>query len=236
MIGDPIAHSASPALHRAFLADARRSGTYEALRVPAGSCSGELDRLHAAGFHGVNVTTPLKEEAFAYCVVHDAAAAISRSVNTVVFEGRGAAGYNTDGAGALGALQDVLGNDAIAGRSILILGAGPTARAAALALRDAGARIFVWNRTYARGQAVVQRLGVASWRSDVAYDAVLSTLTPHSRLADDDLIRTIVSAPAVVDANYGPRATLASTLGRPVVDGHAMLRASARASFALFTA
>jgi shikimate dehydrogenase len=234
VIGDPVAHSASPELHRGFLRAAALDGTYEAIRVAAGEGARALDRLRAQGFAGINVTTPLKEEAFAYCSAHDDVARASGSVNTVVFVRDAARGHNTDGDGALGALRVALATDNVAGASILILGAGPTARAAALALRVAGARVSLWNRTLARAEAAAERARVALWRPGERVDAVLSALAPHADIADADLRAAILATLVVVDANYGPRATLAASLGRPVTDGRAMLEASARASFALF--
>lgn len=231
MIGDPVAHSASPALHREFLTAAGLLGTYEAIRVPAGEATRALQGLRARGFRGVNVTTPLKEEAFAACRRRDAVADASGSVNTVLFQAGAFHGYNTDGVGAVEALRDAGG---LEGGTVLVLGAGPTARAAAFALRALGVHVVVWNRTGARAEALCRALGVDVWRPGMRVDAVFSALAPMSSPDDDELGRSILAAPVVVDANYGSRATLAATLERPVIDGLSMLRASARASFELF--
>jgi shikimate dehydrogenase len=233
LIGDPIDHSLSPALHREFLAAAGVAGTYDAIRVPSGQCADTVDKLRAQGYRGVNVTTPLKEEAFARCERHDRLAAASRSVNTIVFEYGAAFGYNTDGAGALGALRVAVRRD-LAALAVLVLGAGPTARAAVYALLDAGARVTLWNRTRVRAEAVGDALGVALWTLGWRIDAVLSTLAPGAEIGDEAVRAAVIAAPLVVDANYGARATLGAALGRPVVEGLEMLRASARASFELF--
>jgi shikimate 5-dehydrogenase len=179
----------------------------------------------------VNVTTPLKEEAFAASRRRDAVADASGSVNSVLFESGEFRGYNTDGVGAVAALRDAGG---LEGGTVLVLGAGPTARAAAFALRAANIRVVLWNRTSARAEAACRALGVELWRPGMRADAVFSALAPMSSPGDDELARSIVAAAVVVDANYGSRATLAATLGRPVIDGLTMLRASARASFELF--
>jgi len=234
LIGDPVAHSASPELHRGFLRAAGLDGTYEAIRVGAGDGARALDDLRAAGFTGISITTPLKEEAYAYCAVRDDIALASGSVNTVLFAADGARGHNTDGDGALGALRAALATESLAGASILILGAGPTARSAALAIRHAGARASLWNRTHARAVTAAESARVPLWQRGDTFDAVLSALAPHATITDDDVRNAILAAPVVVDANYGPRATLVAALGRPVADGRAMLEASARATFALF--
>jgi shikimate dehydrogenase len=233
VIGDPVAHSASPAFHREFLSAAGLAGSYEAIRVQAGEAARVLRDLCARGYRGVNVTTPLKEEAFAACAVRDAASAASGAVNTVLFVHGELRGHNTDGIGAVEALRAAGG---LAGGAVLVLGAGATGRAAAFALRARGVRVALWNRTRARAEAVCRALDVEMWRPGPPPHAVLSTLPPMTSPGDDELRRAIGAAVVVVDANYGDRATLATTLDRPVIDGLAMLRASARASFELFAA
>ena len=203
--------------------------------MPAGHAAGALERFRDLGYRGVNVTTPLKEEAFARCDARDALALASGSVNTVVFERGSMFGANTDGAGAVAAVREATGRDAASGVAVLVLGAGPTARAAARALVDAGAAVTLWNRTRAREEAACAAAGVRAWTPLSSVDAVLSALSPGGALVGA-VRAAVLRAPVVIDANYGVRATLGADLARPVVDGHAMLRASARASFALFAA
>jgi shikimate 5-dehydrogenase len=233
LIGDPVDHSRSPELYRAFLAEAGLAGTYATVRVPTGEGAVAIARLRNDGFTGLNVTTPLKEEAFAACAEHDAVASVARSVNTIQFGPTATRGCNTDGAGAVGAVEAALGS--CVDRAVLILGAGPTARAAVYALLAAGARVSVWNRTPSRLAPLVA-LGATVWRGRDGIDAALSALAPMSSLDNAELRNALTGAPAVIDANYGPRATLDALLGRPVIDGLDMLRASARASFDLFAA
>jgi shikimate dehydrogenase len=234
VIGDPVAHSASPALHRAFLAEAGMHGTYEAVRVAAGDAARAIEELRAAGFRGINVTTPLKEEAFAHCTRQDALAAAARSVNTIVFARDGIAGYNTDGIGAIAALCEASARASVTDLAVLVLGAGPTARAAARALADAGATTGVWSRSQQSVDAALRASGASPWTALTRIDAVFAALPPEAELADGALRAAVLAAPVFVDANYGPRARLASALGRDGADGTAMLRASARASFQLF--
>jgi shikimate dehydrogenase len=234
VIGDPVAHSRSPALHRGFLASAGRRGSYDALRFAAGDGRRALEELRALGYAGLNVTTPLKEEAFARADWRDAAASASGSVNTVVL-GPQIRGYDTDGIGALGVLRDAgLGDSA--GARILVLGAGPTARAAIVALASAGASVSLWNRSADRARAVARALGVRPYAPGERFDAVFAALAPNATLADVALEASVQDAPLFVDANYGERATLARALGRPGHDGTRMLEHSARASFDLFVA
>jgi shikimate dehydrogenase len=234
VIGDPVDHSASPALHRAFMRDASLTGTYEAIRVPAGAGAQAIERLRAAGYTGLNVTTPLKEEAFARADTHDAAALAAGSVNTLVL-GERIAGHNTDGLGAIGACH-AAGLRAIAGAAILVLGTGPTARSCVAAFTAAGATTYVWNRTPAKAHDLARALAAHLWTAESPPpSAAISALPPNATLDDHALLATLKNVPILIDANYGPRATLATTLNRPASDGKAMLQASAQASFALFT-
>lgn len=233
VIGDPVAHSKSPAYHRSFLREANLIGTYEAIRVASGAGARTIAELRDAGYTGLNVTTPLKEEAFAIADVRDASADAAGAVNTLVF-GETIRGYNTDGAGALGALA-AAGLPDVAGRTILVLGAGPTARATIAALVSAHAEPLVWNRTHARAARIAADFGCALWSRTARVDAAFSTLLPNSEPTDDALIAALRETPVVIDANYADRATLGSFLARPIQDGRAMLEASARASFKLFT-
>jgi shikimate dehydrogenase len=233
VIGDPVAHSKSPALHAAFLREAGIAGTYEAIRVPAGACARAAEALRAQGYTGLNVTTPLKEEAFALCTELDETARRSGSVNTLTLRADAMLGANTDGVGALTTAQAALGAS-IAGKRVLLLGVGPTARAAAWTLHANGAHVSLWNRTRERALALAEDLGLTIWEADAPIDLAFSTLPPDARIPEE-LLRALRAAPIVIDANYGPRATLGKALGRAVVDGENMLAAQARASFLIWT-
>jgi shikimate dehydrogenase len=229
VIGDPAEHSKSPALHAAFLHEAGIQGTYEAIRVPAGTCSEAVERLRAEGYLGLNVTTPLKEEAHALCDVLDEVARAAASVNTLTLHASRIIGANTDGIGALLAVQSALGTG-VAEKTVLLLGVGPTARAAAWVLQAHGARVLLWNRTAERARAVARAFKLEIWEPGRSVHLVLSTLPPNADL-DPTLLQALRDAPIVLDANYGPRATLARNIARETIDGEGMLTAQARASF-----
>jgi shikimate dehydrogenase len=234
VIGDPVAHSRSPELHEAFLASEGLAGSYERICIRAGEGARAIGALRERGYLGLNVTTPLKEEAFARADRHDAIALETGAVNTLVL-GETIAGYNTDGAGAIGVLADA-GLSVLMGARVLVLGAGPTARSAIAALRDAGAGVWLWNRTAERGAEIARRLGARVFAGGATFDAVFSALTPGAVPGDAALESALRATPLFVDANYGERATLAATLGRDGCDGTRMLEHSARASFDLWRA
>ncbi len=237
VVGDPVAHSRSPEIFQAMLAVHRRAGTYEAIRIAAGDGARAFDALRAQGYTGLNVTTPLKEEAARASSWLDEIARAAASVNVVIL-GEQIRGYNTDGAGALGALAAAgLGN--LNDARVLVLGAGPTARASIVAIGSTGARVDVWNRTPERARAIVQSYAAGAFDPCVAYDAVLSTLSPNVTPQDLGTAATaaIASAKTVIDANYGARSTLRANFNRPNIhDGFEMLHASAKASYEIFTA
>jgi len=243
VIGDPVAHSASPALFEGLFREAGVAGSYEALRVAAGDGARAIADLRERGYRGLNVTTPLKEEALAACDrVVDPEAVEVDSANVLLFQDDGVHGFNTDTTGALYAVSELIGRDdlrdgdetrALTGTHVLVLGAGPTARAVIWKLRQHGASATIWNRTGERAGETARRYGIDIWDGRPV-DITFSTLPPDAEL-DAQILAASQAARHVVDANYGSRATLASRLGREVVDGLAMLRHSARESFRLFS-
>lgn len=158
VLGWPVAHSRSPAMQNAALADLGLAPDwhYQLLPVPPDTFAETVRALPAAGFAGANVTIPHKEAALALATsASDAARAIG-AANTLTFAPDGAIeAENTDAPGLLAALGAVPH-----GSTALVLGAGGSARAAAWALREAGADVAVWNRTADRAAALAADLGV----------------------------------------------------------------------------
>ncbi len=155
VVGDPIAHSRSPQIHARFAAQTGQRLTYTAIRVPAGTLADAVAAFAAAGGRGLNVTVPLKEEAYLLAATHSPRAARAGAVNTLRLDGDGAPfGDNTDGVGLARDLADNLGV-ALAGRTLLVLGAGGAARGILAPLLAAGpARLVVANRTADRATAL----------------------------------------------------------------------------------
>ncbi|MBC5809428.1 MAG: hypothetical protein GIW95_01005 [Candidatus Eremiobacteraeota bacterium] len=238
LIGDPVEHSVSPVLQRAFMDRERIVGSYERITVPAREGKNAIVALRERGFCGLNVTTPLKEEAYFACDRKSQIVLAVGAVNTVVFDidepSGGPFGTNTDGAGAIAAVRFAASAEPRDAGTILVLGAGPTARAGLYALAAAGAAVRVWNRTESRARDVAARFEVRVWAGQPV-DVVLSTLPPGAEI-EEPLRAALLAARVVIDANYGPRATLGSRLGRDVCDGLSMLSGSARASFDVWLA
>ena len=157
VIGWPVFHSRSPAMQNAAIAALGLSGfTYQHVPAPPELFPEILTALPAAGFVGANVTVPHKHVALAMAASVTPAARAIGAANSLSFDAAGAiAADNTDAPGMIAAI----GRD-LAGESAMILGAGGTARAAAWALREAGATVSIWNRTPERARALAEDLDV----------------------------------------------------------------------------
>src|SRR5579883_1079192 len=227
VIGDPVSHSLSPRLHRAFLEESGIDGSYVAIRVPKGNAVDVIRRMRMDGYTGINVTTPLKEEVLVCCDQLDEEAELAQAVNTIFF-GRAVLGTNTDGLGAVSALETILGQP-VALERIGVLGTGATARAILTHLRVTDAYTYVWGRDEQKVQEICERYEAKVWPEDPP-EIVISTLPSGVRLPEE-LAYDLLSVDVVMDTNYGERSTLGQQIYREIVKGDQMLEAQARASF-----
>lgn len=156
VLGHPVAHSVSPAMHNAAITAAGLDLVYVALDVPPASLPAALDGLVALGLRGANVTVPHKQAVMAACVDLTATARAVGAVNTLTVTDAGLVGDNTDVAGFLAGLGDLVVDRAV------VLGAGGAARAVVAALADRGTTVTVLARDVARGQQLVADLGTPS--------------------------------------------------------------------------
>jgi len=166
VIGKPVGHSASPAMHQAGL-DARGiDARYVAVEIEAGEVAAAFARMRELGFIGCNVTVPHKFEALAACPTIDPAAVALGAVNTVLFGVDGPCGFNTDGPGFVRAIRDDFGVD-VRDLHILIIGAGGGAgqAIASQCAREGCERLVLVNRTREKLAPLVARLAPL-FRSD----------------------------------------------------------------------
>jgi shikimate dehydrogenase len=247
VIGWPVGHSLSPALHRHWLDKHRIAGTYEAVAVAPEDLEKFLRSLARSGWRGVNVTIPHKERALACMDSVEPAAERIGAVNTVVVGDKGRLlGSNTDGYGFWQNIIAAAPKFDLAGGVAVILGAGGAARAIAVALIDAGAKeIRVVNRTPARAKLLARSLGrplrALAWEQRNAALAGAALLVNATSLGmagqpplDIDLT-ALPTAAMVNDIVYKPLETpllaAAAARGNPVVDGLGMLLHQARPGF-----
>lgn len=148
VMGNPVAHSKSPTIHAAFARQCGQNITYTAIQVDVGGFAQALGNFQAAGGRGLNITVPFKHEAWALCDERSARAERAKAVNTILFKPDGKRyGDNTDGAGLV---RDILVNHGgrIAGRRVLLLGAGGAAHGVLGPLLDERpALLVIANRT-----------------------------------------------------------------------------------------
>lgn len=139
VIGNPVAHSRSPEIHAAF---ARRTGQdieYSRIEAPEDGFAAAVEAFRGEGGKGLNITLPFKLQALEYCREQgddvSERAQLAGAVNTISFEGDKVIGDNTDGAGLIRDITENLGLD-LAGKLVLLLGAGGAARGAIKPLLD----------------------------------------------------------------------------------------------------
>lgn len=155
IFGDPIEHSLSPAMQNAAFRELKMDAYYLPFRVSRERLKDAIFGAEAMDFGGLNLTIPLKEKALEIIQPDRLAKAIG-AVNTVSF-GEEIRGYNTDGFGALLALQEA--GVRIKGSQVLIVGAGGAARAIAYTVEQEGAEISVANRSPGRAKELAGLVG-----------------------------------------------------------------------------
>ena len=227
LIGSPVAHSLSPAIHNAAFEAAGLDWRFVSFEVPAGQADAALDAVRVLGITGLAVTTPHKQQV-AMCVDElDESAAEVRSVNTVVAGADGGLhGSTTDGDGFVAGLA-AEGVD-IAGRRVAVLGAGAAARSVIASLgRRQASEIVVVNRTADRAAEASALAGVGRvGRLDDVHDAdVVVNATSVGMGGDESPLpaELLHSGQAVADLVYHPLDTAllrrARAAGCRTVDG-----------------
>lgn len=242
VLGWPVAHSRSPAMHHAaYAALGLHDWRYQLLPVPPEAFAETVRALPASGFDAANVTIPHKEAAAAVATARSAAVDAIGAANTLSFRDGEIVADNTDAPGLLAAL-----GDPVAGKTALILGAGGSARACAWALATAGAgEVRVWNRTPQRAAALASDLGVSVAERAAGADLLVNCTS----VGLDDPSTTFKLLPlradalgdyqTVVDLVYRPEGTAliaaAVQQGCAVVDGLEILVRQGAASFEAWT-
>ena len=204
VIGNPISHSKSPRIHKMFAEQTGQDISYEAILAPLDGFAETVERLRKEGYKGCNVTVPFKFEAFEFAKPNLAnRAKAAQALNTLQFEGDTIFGDNTDGTGLVRDIQQNH-NFPLAGRRILLMGAGGAAYGVALPLLSAGANLTVVNRTPSKAQQLSQSFAAHGDITDTTYEELKSSKqqfdmvinATSSGLSDDDppdLLGTILA-------------------------------------------
>ena len=248
LVGHPVEHSRSPLIHTVFARQTRQRLTYELIDAEPSAFETAVRGFGAAGGKGLNVTVPHKEAAFALCDETSTAARAAGAVNTISITRGRLRGDNTDG---MGFMRDVTVNqrEVLAGRRIVVLGAGGAARGIiGPLLAEQPSEVTIANRTKERADQIVELFagtslvahGFAELPALAPYDVLINATSaglkgepppfPASLLGPNsfcyDLVYSAGPTPFVVWANnHG---------ARRAVQGWGMLVEQAAESFAIW--
>lgn len=260
VIGDPIAQSKSPLVHNAALHAAEANGVYVPFRVPA-SCLGDfIKRMAIVPIDGLSVTIPHKQALLHHGKAGEPLVTKTQSANTWVRVPKTTENgeeieppprlHNTDAAAALAALCGAVGVDpsapkALAGKRGLVLGAGGVARTLAYSLKEAGAAVYITNRTVERAEELANEVGATCvpWEERATHEFDLlvngTSLGMVPEIENTPFPATgLRSGMAVLDTVYNPEETRllreAKSAGCRVASGVEMFYRQAEAQYRHF--
>lgn len=253
LVGHPIQHSLSPAMHNELFRRQGIDAVYVALDTEPKRADQVGQAIRALGLSGCNLTVPFKERVLDALDALSPAAEAAGAVNVIVNESGRLVGHNTDGEGYLRALREELGIDP-RGAHCAVLGAGGTGRAVAAALAGAGAsRITLFNRTAVRAEIAVTRLAgrfpqvtvLAASLNRAAFSAQQFTVVvnclsgPGAPAAGQLDVQHLAAGGVWTDANYWmadpPQLAACAARGLRIQRGIGMLMHQGALSFGLFT-
>ena len=242
IMGNPVCHSLSPAMHNAAFQHLGLNKVY--VPLPTLDAGAAIKGLKALGVKGVSVTIPHKQAVLEFLDRIDPVAAKIGAVNTLVVEdGNTIFGMNTDWLGANAALKELT---ELAGRRVLLLGAGGSARAIGFGLLEEGAELILASRTPSKGQVLAEALG-CPWlpledcinlKAEILINATSVGMgqqreqspLPSGALVNFDLVMDIVYAPLETRLLREAKAA-----GCRTINGLAMLLYQGVAQFELWT-
>ena len=257
LIGHPVAHSVSPAFQQAALEHLAVDARYEAMDVPEPALPEAVGSLRDPNVLGANVTVPHKEAVIPFLDEVSDEARLIGAVNTIHNRGGALVGHNTDASGFLRALREEARFDPV-GKSVLVLGAGGSAKAVTVALAGEGvSEMVVANRTLGRASALAESarsLGVHAEAIPLCEDAIRAAAARSRLIVNCTSLGmtggpgegqspleadTIPSEALVFDLVYNPRTTPllreAELAGAQVLGGLPMLVYQGAAAFEIWT-
>ena len=252
VIGYPLSHTLSPVFQQAALDYHAIPVTYSAWPTPPECLNQTVERLRGAEYMGFNITIPHKEHLVELVDDVDAMARNIGAVNTVVNRGGVLAGFNTDAYGFIKSLKDKA-NFEPRGKTVLLLGAGGAAKAAAYALAGEGVeRLTIANRTVARAESLAEGVGGllqnidvvsldnVSGKADLIVNSTSVGMASGDGFGQTPLDEASISRTALAyDMVYTPAETpflrCAQQVGARVLGGLWMLIYQGAAAFELWT-
>ncbi|HEY54842.1 MAG TPA: shikimate dehydrogenase [Dehalococcoidia bacterium] len=243
LIGDPVEHSLSPLIHNAGYKALGIDYVYIPFRVK--EVKKAIEGIRGLGIRGASVTLPHKTSTLKYLDKIDPRAEAIGAVNTIVNDEGVLSGYNTDGEGALKALEEVT---APGGKKAVLIGSGGAASAIAAALKDSGAELVILNRTGDKARELAKKFNAEDGggleklplitKADILINATSVGMSPKTgqSIVPEELLHSRLT---VFDIVYNPRETRlitqAKEKGCAVVYGYKMLLYQAALQFELFT-
>ena len=247
VIGWPVAHSRSPAIHNHWIQQYNLCGAYGQFPVEINNLEMAIQGLKALGLAGCNITIPHKVAAMRHMDWIDPLAQRMGAINTIVVQADGALhGFNNDGFGYIQSLHEAQPSWRANAGPVVILGAGGAARAIVVSLLDAGAEeIRILNRTRDKAEALAQEFGsritTSEWQerhealSGCALLVNTTSLGMHGQEALEINLAQLPTSALVSDAIYVPLETpllaQARKRGNSTVNGLGMLLHQARPAF-----
>ncbi len=246
LIGNPVAHSISPAIHNTAFAEKGLNWVYIPFKVE--NVTSAFSGLMEIDIQGCSVTVPHKQSIMKLLDEIDPLARSIGAVNTVVSQNGKFGGYNTDCTAAITALKEAIGrgNLALKGKTILVVGAGGASRAIAFGLHKEDANVIITNRTYEKAVILGKDVGckyckmqeLSNLKIDILVNATSVGMYPN---VDEIPVPVDVLKPGMVvfDIVYNPLETQllfeAKNRGCIMVNGLAMFINQAAAQFELWT-
>jgi shikimate dehydrogenase len=242
LIGDPVEHSLSPLIHNA--AYKALGINYAYITLPPGEIEPTIAEIRERGIRGASVTTPHKVNVLKHIDLVDPIVQAIGAVNTIVNDDGILTGYNTDGAGALKALEEVTD---LGGKRVVLVGAGGAALAIATALKEKNVSLIILNRTEAKARQMADKVGAddAGSLTKLSLTAEADILINATTVGMNDSGETIVPREflhdrlTAFDIVYNPKETRllreAREKGCHVIYGYKMLLYQAARQFELFT-
>ena len=241
IMGNPVSHSLSPAMHNAAFQAQGLNKVYVGFEVT--DVARAMDGFRALGVGGVSVTMPHKQTVIAHLDAIDPLAQKIGAVNTLLIEGMHIHGYNTDWIGASQALEMIVD---LSASTVLVLGAGGSARAIGFGLKEKGASVVLANRTLAKGKALARDLDCECYPLEEVKNLKVEALVNATSVGmepnvDATLVprKVLENVAAVMDIVYAPLETRllreAKQVGCKTVDGTYMLLFQGVAQFELWT-
>jgi shikimate dehydrogenase len=243
VIGNPIAHSKSPEIHARFAQQTAQHLVYDRVLAPLDGFAATVQALIAQGCKGANVTVPFKLEAYALATALTERAKAAGAVNTLKFEGDAILGDNTDG---VGLVTDIVRNAGVpvAGKKILLLGAGGASRGVILPLLEQRPQqLVVANRTVSKAEELARQFAAHGPVVSSGFDAVQGAFDVVINATSASLSSELPPIPSAAigastlayDMMYGKEPTVfmffAAGRGAKVRDGLGMLVEQAAEAF-----